>query len=241
MVLLNADLGEGHDDVDRKIMPFISQANIACGGHTGDQQSVVRTIKLAQSHNVAIGAHPSYVDRVHFGRQSIAVDLNQLELQLIDQISLVADTCLSLSTNMSHIKAHGALYNDSNNQPALMHLLLQLAHRFQCSLMIQSLPEPEMDRTLTLAKHLGVNLIREGFTDRAYLKSGRLAPRSVDGAVFTNIDTIMTQALQMLQNQPVQCIDSKNEQLLLTIDSLCVHGDNELALNAVTKIYDAIN
>lgn len=241
MVLLNADLGEGYDDADRNIMPFINQANIACGGHTGDRDSIATTAELAKRYGVSIGAHPSYVDRAHFGRKSVKIELGELEQQLFDQISRVADACLSLSTNMSHIKAHGALYNDANDQNAIMQLLLRQAKTFECALMVQCLPEHDMLATREYAETLGVALVLEGFADRAYLPTGRLAPRSLDGAVYSNLDAITTQALQLAQHQPIQCLNGQNQQLLLKIDSLCVHGDNQMAIDAAAKIHNALH
>lgn len=219
-------------------MPFIDQANIACGGHAGDADTVHETVELAKRFNVRVGAHPSYVDKEHFGRRSLSLPLAELEQQLLKQVSLLADSCQQLNYPLSHIKAHGALYNDSNDRPEVMELLLHLAKAFQCELMLQSLPD--MQQSLSKAKELGVPLVLEGFADRAYLSSGRLAPRGMDGAVFDDVKTITMQAMRLANGKAIYCLDD-DASLLIQIDSLCVHGDNELALQALTQLYDALH
>lgn len=238
MLKLNADLGEGFGEVDRTLMPFIDQANIACGGHAGDNDSIAQTVELAVKRGAAIGAHPSYEDREHFGRRSLDIELPTLEQQLFTQIQRVSDACTQAGSSLKHLKAHGGLYNDSNRSPELMHLLLRLAKAFSCELMVQSLPN--MNNTLKDAKQLGVGLILEGFADRAYLSSGLLAPRSTDGAVYSSVEQIFEQGLKFAEHRSIACVDNQNE-LKIKIDSLCVHGDNQVALQALNKLYDALH
>lgn len=235
MPLLNADLGEGYDEVDRKIMYFIDQANVACGGHAGDKDSIARTVDLAMERHVSIGAHPSYVDREYFGRRSLHPPLAELEQQLFDQISLIDDACRRVGTKLSHIKAHGALYNDSNDEFGVMQILLRLAKAFHCDLMIQSLPDNEF--SLQEAHRLDIRLVREGFADRGYLPTGRLAPRSRPGAVFHDLEQITEQAKRLADGEAITCFASQ-ERLALEIDSLCVHGDNEIALLAASQLHE---
>lgn len=236
-MLLNADIGEGHDDVDRQIMPFIHQANIACGGHAGDDDSITRTVALAQKRHVLIGAHPSYPDKTNFGRRSIDLPITKLETQLLEQIQSINNACNSANAELNHIKAHGALYNDANHEPAKMQLLIELAKAFQCKLMIQCLPG-QSKQTIAHANTLGVECILEGFADRAYMPNGSLAPRARPGAVFETVEYILTQATQFKRGESITCLDGKT-LLKLKIDSLCVHGDNTIALKALTAIFDS--
>ncbi|WP_096085621.1 5-oxoprolinase subunit PxpA [Agaribacterium haliotis] len=234
---LNCDLGEISAELDRKLMPFIDQANIACGGHAGDQHSMLNCIELADQYGVAIGAHPSYPDRSNFGRQSMSIDLDKLEQSLFEQVASLQALCQRRGVTLRHIKAHGALYNDSNKDPALLALLVQLARDFNCALMLQSLPIN--DKAERLGAEHGVELIYETFADRAYSKSGLLVPRTQNGAVHEQLSIIVEQALGFAQHGCVRSID--DHILKLRADSLCVHGDSNTALLAVRAIYDALH
>lgn len=237
-MLLNADLGEGFDDIDRKVMPFIDQANIACGGHAGNKDSIAHTIRLALQRDVAIGAHPSYEDTEHFGRRSLDVGLPLLEQQLFTQVERVANACAEAQCTLNHIKAHGALYNDSQIEPEKMRILMRLAKAFRCDLMIQS--RPDMASTIEDASKLGIALIFEGFADRAYNTDGSLVSRNKQGAVYHDVNKILAQGLTFASAYQVRCIDGVT-LLTMKIDSLCVHGDNDVALHALTALYDALH
>ena len=117
MLLLNADVGEGID-VDNVLTPFLTFANIACGGHAGNRQTITQTIKLAKKYNVKIGAHPSYIDKENFGRVSHKLPIADLEKLLQNQIDFFTEQANVLNMDMHHIKLHGALYNDvfANNE-----------------------------------------------------------------------------------------------------------------------------
>ena len=109
-IQLNADVGEGMLN-DIELMPFLTYANIACGGHIGDENSVRKTIKLAQKYEVKVGAHPSYPDKGNFGRESILMSFQDLEQTIIEQVDLFLKSAEVLKATMYHIKLHGALYN----------------------------------------------------------------------------------------------------------------------------------
>jgi len=119
---LNCDLGEGYDD--EKIMPFISSCNIACGGHAGDKDSVYKTVLLAKKNNLAIGAHPSYPDKLNFGRVSMDLTTDVLVEAVRQQIQLVIESCAALKAELHHIKPHGALYNDMAQNEDLAKVVL---------------------------------------------------------------------------------------------------------------------
>lgn len=235
---LNADLGEGLDDIDHRVMPFIDQANIACGGHAGDLESIARTVDLAHRCGVAIGAHPSYLDRAHFGRRSMEVAGAQLEEQLFEQVQRVANACDALGAQLQHVKAHGALYNDCANHPDKLHTLMRVTKAFNCALMLQCLPD--MQNTLDHANSIGLTLIFEGFADRAYQTNGLLVPRSEPHAVHSTLARIVQQGTAFATREPITCYDGVSK-LKLTIDSLCVHGDTDLALHAIEALYDALH
>jgi UPF0271 protein len=231
LIKLNCDLGEGYDDVDARVMPYIDQANIACGGHAGDRSSVARTVELALNNKVAVGAHPSYPDKENFGRKSLQIAASDLDASLREQISLVAEY-----SALHHIKAHGALYNDCATNLELVELLVKLAKNYNCKLMIQAFPN--MDAYRRVANKYGIELITETFADRAYSDDGRLVPRTEKGAVYTDENDIINQALALAYNRSIQTIT--NHALKIESQSLCVHGDNPLAFDALKKIRHAL-
>ncbi|WP_370980709.1 5-oxoprolinase subunit PxpA [Agaribacterium sp. ZY112] len=235
-MLLNCDLGEGLSDVDRRIMPFIDQANIACGGNAGDSKSMQETLELALQHDVAIGAHPSYPDKANFGRKSLCISLPELETSLRTQLDGLYELLQKRDLSIEHIKAHGALYNDSNKNEELLTLLIELAKDYNCSLMLQSLPIN--DKAEIIANKFSVPLIFEAFADRAYDKSGLLVARNIEGAVHQDIDHIVQQALCFAHHKAVPVVNG--QALKLHADSLCIHGDSPLALQAISAIYDAL-
>jgi len=236
-VLLNCDLGEGYDDVDRKVMPFIDQANIACGGHAGDTDSMQTTVGLALKRSVSIGAHPSYPDKENFGRVSINYEPEHLLNSLLKQVSSLEEICKAQGAKLDYIKAHGALYNDSAKNSNLMNMLLKLAKSFQCGLMLPAqLGQQSFSQA---ANEYGVKLIREGFADRSYTDEGFLVPRSTDGAVYENIEHVVQQASLFAKGKPV--ISHNGKPLNLKADSICVHGDNEKAIEALQRIYDTLH
>ena len=232
---LNCDLGEGNDDVDRQVMPYIDQANIACGGHAGDAHSMARCIELAQKHNVIVGAHPSYPDPEHFGRRSLALPLKQLSASLLKQVNHFAELCRKASTRMAYIKAHGALYHDAMQNAEYMQLLLSLANEFNCALMVQALPIMPS----SLQDSDKAPLILEGFADRAYDTDGRLVSRQQAGAVHHSVERMVQQARDFAEHAKVKT--SSGHYLSLTIDSLCVHGDTPLAMQALQAIRSLMN
>ncbi|MFT7559440.1 MAG: UPF0271 protein [Flavobacteriales bacterium] len=229
---LNCDIGEGFDEVDIAVMPLIDMANIACGGHVGDIHSMRKTLTLAKHHSIRVGAHPSYPDRQNFGRKSLDITTAELSVSLTQQLDNFCQHCNDLSIEPSYIKPHGALYNDCLKHPNTLKCVLQLAQKFQLPLMLQALPDTRAMRTA--ANTYNVELIFEAFADRRYQDNGLLVSRSEALALIENIDDIAEQAIELKNNARVRSIS----QNWLTIDanSLCVHGDCALAIEAVKRI-----
>lgn len=235
---LNCDLGEGLDHVDAVIMPLIHQANIACGGHTGDATSMAKAIQLAIDHKVTIGAHPSYPDPENFGRTSLAMPLDALRSSVTAQINNLCQMATSLGANVEYVKPHGALYNDLLQNPVLLEMLLELIQNEfpQLSLMIQATPQQQVHTQL--ANQAGVTLLFEAFADRRYTPEGYLQPRTIDGAVLHNVTEVVAQANHLIHQQ--QVLSTTNTWLTVNASSLCVHGDNPTALDAVRTISASI-
>jgi 5-oxoprolinase (ATP-hydrolysing) subunit A len=221
---INCDLGEGkalkQSYQDARIMPYISRCNIACGGHAGDEIMMRRTLQCAKQYEVAAGAHPGYPDPENFGRRSMTIEFEALAESLRQQISQLMTIAKETDIRLTHIKLHGALYNDAEADRALAKKLVAFFHDTFPQLSLLVLANGEM-REAALA--LNMKMIREGFMDRAYRANGHLVPRSQPNAVYDDFDHIVDQALALARNQPIRL--STGDQLKLSVDSICLHGD----------------
>lgn len=217
---LNADLGEGYP-LDAQLMPLISSANIACGGHAGDVDSIRATVRLAHQHHVRIGAHPSYPDREGFGRKSMTLTPSQLVFSLTAQLWAIKAVSIEEGVSVAYVKPHGALYNDAARDPELARQIAQLIREIDPDLALMGLAGSEL---VLAGRNAGLTVIEEGFADRAYLPDGSLMPRDQPGAVLEQIDDVVVQALALSQR----------------VDSLCLHGDNPAAIAQAQAIRTAL-
>ena len=234
---LNADLGETElnqvVDIDQQLMPLLDQANIACGYHAGDRSTMKHTVACAVASNVCIGAHPSYPDREHFGRRSMTLSDDQLSKLLIDQIATLDSIARTQGTRVEYVKPHGALYNDMMANPKLLETIMTCISHFPTPLKLMLLSTERRDQHLELAERFNIELIFEGFADRAYNDDGSLVSREQPHAVL-NANAALKQVKQLLETG---CVTSTSGSLLkLPVDSICVHGDNPEALAMVKEI-----
>lgn len=233
---LNADLAEGFGawkmGDDEKLMPLIDMANIACGFHASDPSIMHKTTLLAKKHNCLIGAHVAYQDLAGFGRRSMAYESLDLTNIIIYQFGALNQIAQANGIKPSYIKPHGAMYNDMMNKSEILKAVIKAAAKCQTKLMIMS--DLNSPKNKALAQEFGVELILEGFLDRAYTDDCKLAPRAMPNAVLTNTHEIL-QRLDLLKTKGV--IKSINNKILpLEINSLCVHGDNQNALDLLTSV-----
>ncbi|WP_263263929.1 5-oxoprolinase subunit PxpA [Pseudomonas sp. RIT-PI-S] len=240
MILLNCDIGESygawHMGLDAEVMPLIDCANIACGYHAGDPSTMRRTVALAVSHGVRIGAHPAYPDLVGFGRRSMACSGEEIENLLHYQIGALQAFCAVEGSRVEYVKPHGALYNDMMANPAILTSVLRAvaAHRMPLVL----LATRDNSAELALAAEHGVPLWFESFADRAYEASGHLVSRRLPGAVHEQADAVVAQALTLARGDALVARDGS--ALRLHTDTLCVHGDNPASIAAVRQIRQAL-
>ena len=202
-------MGEGAA-AEPEIWPLIDAANVACGGHAGDVQSMREAARRAREHGVAIGAHPSYPDRANFGRTSMKMDPDALRESLVEQIGAIAAI-----TPLRHVKAHGALYNDAHHDRALAAVLLDAGGNLPivCSATSQM---------AAVARERGVRVIREAFADRRYEPDGSLTPRSLPGSLLT-IEEAAAQA-RLLSTDGI-VIARDGSRIAIPCDTLCIHAD----------------
>lgn len=231
---LNADLGEGAP-FDVELLGIVSSANIACGGHAGDEGLMQKTVQASVRNTVRIGAHPSYSDRQNFGRVSIPQPIEKTLDDVVKQIRVLSRVANSCGTNISYVKPHGALYNDSALRDDLaIGLYTALADNFEIDA-VMGLPNTAHQRA---AKHVGLRFIAEAFVDRAYTENGLLKSRTEKGAVHETEAKIVQQALMFAQQLPLVIGQTKIGQtkLQLHAQSLCLHGDTPNALKSAQAI-----
>lgn len=234
---LNCDLGEsfgrwiiGHDS---EVMPHIDQANIACGFHAGDPLIMQETVKLAKQYKVCVGAHPSYPDLAGFGRRSMNCSTDEIIAMVIYQVAAIDGVAKSQGIDITYVKPHGALYNDMmvNNQVRLAILTALSTYPKKLALMLQATSELAQHRAE--AKGYNIELISEAFADRCYLDDGKLTPRTELHAVHDKAK-MLAQVKQLAELGSVTTASGK--QLVLDVDSLCVHGDNLAGVQAISEI-----
>jgi len=223
-VELNCDLGEGMSN-DAAIMPYLGSCNIACGGHTGDDTSVLKTVRLAKVHHVKIGAHPSYPDRKNFGRVPVNIAFSSLEKSLIQQIERVRVIAENENLVLNHIKFHGALYLDSLSSQKLAKQLARLLANEYKGLPIYAPFGSKMGQEALLHN---IPLKYEGFADRAYLTGSTLLNRKEPNALLTNLKEIENQVVSMINYDSVTGINKK--KYAIRTDTICIHGDHPKAI-----------
>lgn len=236
MLTLNGDVGEsfGHWNMgsDATLIPLLDMANIACGFHASDPEHMSKTVALCLKHKVTIGAHPGYPDLQGFGRRSMAMESNTVTQLVLYQVGALKAIAEHQGGKVTYIKPHGALYNDMMSSPEIFNALLSAAQSLSLPLMVLATREHQHYQALAADK--GVSVMFEGFADRSYLNSGLLAPRSMDNAVLHQQDQILTQADAFIARAPIKTLDGKS--VTLTIDTLCVHGDNQASIDVAKAL-----
>ena len=223
---LNADLGEGRRH-DKELMSLISSCNIACGGHAGDEESMRTAVSLARANGVAIGAHPGYFDPDFFGRRFLDLPLDVV----IDQIRNQIERLLKIAGTLHHIKLHGALYHQANQDPALAKAFVALVLELLPMPLIYA---PPIGQLIDAANAMGLPVLAEGFIDRRYLENGELCPRSEVDAVITDVDEAVKQAMRIVTEGRV--IATNGKMIPMDVQTLCVHGDGESALDILLGV-----
>jgi len=226
---LNCDLGEGMGN-DADLMPYLGSCNIACGGHFGDHSSMTAAVKLAIKHGVNVGAHPSFPDKENFGRKIIDISKEDLHQSLHQQISNFKSVCAEQDIAMHHIKLHGALYNLAANDAEIAALVLNVFAAVEADIKIYV---PYNSAIAILADEY-FPILYEAFADRNYNSDLSLVNRSYKNAVITDKRQAWDQASSIINTEKVKAING--EMVAIKADTLCVHGDQENALELLQFI-----
>jgi len=237
---LNADLGEAFGayamGADEAVLAYVSSANVACGFHAGDPMVIDRTVARAVRAGVAVGAHPSHFDLRGFGRREIAADPAEVEADVVYQVGAVAAFARAHGSHLTHVKPHGALYNQAAGDEALARAVARGTARVGRELVLVGLAGSAAMRRAAEAE--GLRFAAEAFADRAYDGSGRLVPRSRPGALITDPSSAAAKAVRIVREGRVAAIDGTTVEM--AVDTLCLHGDNPHALEIARAVREAL-
>lgn len=225
---LNADLGEGIGD-DDVLLRLVTSANVACGGHAGDETTMRRLCELAAELGVRVGAHLSYEDRAGFGREAVHVDERALRSQLAEQLDRLSVIAVAAGTRVTYVKPHGALYHAASRDEAHARAVVDVAR--SAGLAVVGAPGSV---ALHQAGAHGLLAVAEGFADRAYASDGSLVPRGTPGAVLHDGAAIAARTARLVRTGTMEAVDGSTVRL--DVRTLCVHGDTLEAVEIATRV-----
>src|SRR5690348_5706792 len=201
---LNSDLGEGFGAYklghDAEIMQIVSSANDACGFHAGDPRTMRASVRVAREHGVGVGAHPSFPDRVGFGRRVLHADADEITTDVLYQIGALAAFCRAEGLALQHVKPHGALYNVAARDAGVAEAVVSAVAAFDAALYLFAPPHSALAEA---AERGHVPVAREIFADRAYERDGSLTPRTLPGAVITETEEVIARTVRMVREGTV--------------------------------------
>jgi UPF0271 protein len=231
---LNCDMGEGSGN-DQALMPFISSANISCGFHAGNGDTIRRAILLALKQGVHIGAHPSFRDKENFGRKEMYLPSDKLYAILLEQLIKIDLIVKEKGARLHHVKPHGALYNMAARNAQMAATIAQAVKDFNEELIVYGLSGSSL---ICEAKAIGLKTASEVFADRTYQDDGSLTPRSQPNALIEEDEQCIQQVLQMIRKGVVTAISGKT--IPIVADTICIHGDGKHAVDFAQKVHDAL-
>lgn len=230
---LNADVGEGHDDVP--LFELVTSVSVACGAHAGDVDTMDRSVAEAALLGVVVGAHPSYPDREGYGRRRMSISDDDLRASLIAQLDALSAIAARHGVRLAHVKPHGALYNAAADDEALSAVIVSAAKAADPSLAIVALSGSVL---LSVARAEGLRAIAEGFADRRYRADGRLASRATEGALIADPDAAAEQAVRLALGEPIGAIDGT--EFRIDVATICLHSDTPDAARIARAVRDAL-
>ena len=232
---INCDLGEKsklhNNENDKFLLEIVNSANVACGYHAGDEDTMQQVIEISKKNNVSIGAHPSFNDPDNFGRTRINLPSSEIRKLIIDQYEILQRIAVSLSSNVTHIKPHGALNNMACEDLDLATTIAKAIKEINKDIIYLV---PTGSKMEIAAKKLNMKIACEIFADRNYEDDGNLVSRSKKNALITDPEEAKKHVLSMVQNQALNCLSGK--KIPCEIDSICIHGDNISSLETARSI-----
>ncbi len=236
---INCDLGESSKfcstENDPLLLKIVNSANIACGYHAGDKPTMEKTIKISKENSVSIGAHPSFNDPENFGRKRINLPSGEITKLIIDQINILSNIANASEIKVTHVKPHGALNNMACEDYELAKIISDSIIQVNKDLIFLVPTGSQME---IAGKKLGMKIAAEIFADRNYEDNGNLVSRSKSNAMITDPEIAKKHVIKMVENQALNCYSGK--QIPCEIDSVCVHGDGQSAVNTAKQIREGL-
>ncbi len=236
---INCDLGESSKfhstENDPSLLKIVNSANVACGYHAGDRLTMEKTVKISKENSVSIGAHPSFNDPENFGRKRLNLPSDVIRKLIIDQIITLSNISTKLDVKVTHVKPHGALNNMACEDYDLAKLIAKSILEVNKKLIFLVPTGSQMEKA---GKKLEMKIATEIFADRNYEDDGNLISRSKDNAMITNPKIAKEHVIKMVENQALNCYSGK--QIPCEIDSICVHGDGQNAVNTAKEIKEGL-
>jgi len=234
---INCDLGEKSKfhsiENDPELLNIVNSANIACGYHAGDEQTMEMVIQISKKNSVSLGAHPSFKDPENFGRKRMNLSSLEIKKLIFDQYEILQKIAQKYNENVTHIKPHGALNNMACEDLELATTLAVAIKELNKDIIYLVPTGSQME---VAAKKNGMKIACEIFADRNYEDNGNLISRSKPNALITDPQLAKNHVLSMVKNQAINCLSGK--QIPCEIDSVCIHGDNESSLATAKSIRD---
>ena len=232
---INCDLGEKsklhNNENDPLLLGIVNSANVACGYHAGDEETMDQVVKISKEKNVSIGAHPSFNDPENFGRKRMNLSASEIKKLIIDQYEILQRIAFNHNENVTHIKPHGALNNMACEDLELATTIAKAVNEIDKDMIYLV---PTGSKMEIAAKKLGMKIACEIFADRNYEDDGNLVSRSKSNALITDPEQAKKHVLSMVKNQAINCHSGK--QIPCEIDSVCIHGDNSSSLATAKSI-----
>ena len=232
---INCDLGEKSkhhsNKYDPDLLEIVNSANVACGYHAGDKETMSQVVKISKKNGVSIGAHPSFNDPENFGRERMNLSTAEIKKLIIDQYKILQSIASNYGENVSHIKPHGALNNMACEDIELATTLAKTIKEISQDLIYLVPTGSKMEEA---AKKLDLKIACEIFADRNYEDNGNLVSRKKTHALITDPEVAQKHVLKMVETQSLNCHSGK--QIPCEIDSVCIHGDNLSSLETARSI-----
>jgi len=232
---LNCDLGEKSkfcsSENDPELLKIVNTANIACGYHAGDEDTMRSTIRIAKKNGVSIGAHPSFNDKENFGRKRIKLKSDEIEKLIIDQLEIISKIANEEKYPITHVKPHGALNNMACENYEISSSIGKAILKFDKILIYICLPMTQMEQA---ARDLKMKIACEIFADRNYEDNGNLVSRKLPNALVTDPEEALKNIILMLKQKSI--ISYSGKKIPCSIDTICLHGDGETALAMASRL-----
>ena len=232
---INCDMGESprllKNNIYSNLMDHVTSINLACGGHAGDVSMMRELVRIAKRKNVRIGAHPSYPDRENFGRLELEMDPEELLRSICEQVRSLIRIAEQESVSISHIKPHGALYNQAAKDTHLARVIGNAVARVAPDLDIMCLSGSVMVKIL---EDMGLKVVQEAFADRTYERDGGLRDRRSDRALITDPQKAADQARSIIEDKKIITFDGS--EISLEAQTLCVHSDTPNAIAIAQEV-----